>query len=342
MALTPKERMRKAIRYEPVDRLPTQINYTRAMGERLAQHYQVGVDELPVFLDNHMVRLDISYPKKTSEDGKIEFDWWGVGFDAEEEGYFTAHNPLASLDDLGEFPWPDPHAPGLFDQTVAALRKDGGKHFVSCNFGFCLFERAWALRGFQNFLMEMALSPRKAEELFDRIVEIQLVLIHRFIDLGVDGGYFGDDYGSQKNLLFSPNTWRKMIKPRLDRLFAPFREAGLPILMHSDGNISEILPDLVEIGLTTLNPVQPEVLDHTWLRQTFGNNLSYYGGISTQTVLPSGSPEAIERAVKHCFERLAPDQTGLVVAPSHRMMTDIPIQNVDALRKAFGLPGNQK
>lgn len=340
MPLTPKERMLKAIQYEPVDWLPTQINYTKVMGERLAEYYQVGIEELPSFLGNHMVRLDISYPKKTSNDEVIEFDWWGVGFDAREEGYFTAHNPLPVLDELDLFPWPDPHAPDLLDQAAKDIRRDGGQHFISCNFGFCLFERAWALRGFQNFLMDMALSPAKAEELLDRIVEIQLVLIRRFIDLGVDGGYFGDDYGSQKNLLFSPKMWRKMIKPRLDRLFAPFREVGLPILMHSDGNISEILPDLVEIGLTTLNPVQPEVLDHAWLKQKFGKNLSYYGGVSTQTVLPFGSPEEVTQAVRDCFKILAPDQTGLVIAPSHRVMTDIPMKNVDALRYAFSQQGD--
>ena len=106
-----------------------------------------------------------------------------------------------------------------------------------------------------------------SKHLLDRITEIQLVLIQRFLDLGVDGGYFGDDYGAQKNLLFSPAAWRRLIKPRLARMFAPFLERGLPVLMHSDGQIQKILPDLVEIGLTTLNPVQPEVLEHAWLAE---------------------------------------------------------------------------
>ena len=113
----------------------------------------------------------------------------------------------------------------------------------------------------------------------------------------MDGGYFGDDYGAQKGLLFAPRTWRRsFIKPRLARLFAPFREAGLPlILMHSDGQIQQILPDLVEIGLTALNPVQPEVLDHIWLRENFGGKLAFYGGISTQTVLPHGTPDEVRQ-----------------------------------------------
>jgi uroporphyrinogen decarboxylase len=198
-----------------------------------------------------------------------------------------------------------------------------------------LFERASALRGFEQFLLDMADDPGFASDLLERIAGIQLVLIRRFLEMGVDGGYFGDDYGAQNNLLFSPRMWRALIKPRLERMFAPFREADLPVLMHSDGQIAAILPDLVEIGLTTLNPVQPEVIDHAWLRGAFGNRLAYYGGISTQTVLPQGSPQGVRQAVADCLAALAPEDTGLVLAPSHRLMTDVPMENVEALLGAL-------
>jgi uroporphyrinogen decarboxylase len=184
-------------------------------------------------------------------------------------------------------------------------------------------------------MLDMALDPDYTEALLDRILEIQLVLIRRFIELGVDGGYFGDDYGAQKNMLFSPQMWRTYIKPRLACMFAPFREAGLPVVMHSDGQIQAIIPDLIEIGLTALNPVQPEVLDHSWLRRTFGKQLAYYGGISTQTVLPIGTTEDVKRAVHECIQRLVVEGTGLVVAPSHRMMTDVPLENIDAMLDTF-------
>jgi uroporphyrinogen decarboxylase len=321
--------------YEPVDRLPTQINYTAAMGQRLAAHLGVPLAELPDRLGNHFLRVDISHERRESADGRTIFDSWGVGFDAEEEGYFAGVNPLAETKDLDAFPWPDPHAPGLLDGAKEAMDRDGGQHFVAPNFGFALFERAWTLRGFDTFLLEMALDPIYAEDLLERITEIQLVLIHSFLDLGVDGGYFGDDYGAQENMLFSPMMWRRMIKPRLARMFAPFREAGLPVLMHSDGQIADILPDLVEIGLTAYNPVQPEVVDHDWLSSTFGQRLAYYGGISTQTVLPQGRPEDVRQAVSGCVATLAPDNTGLLLAPSHRMMSDIPLTNIDALLQAL-------
>jgi uroporphyrinogen decarboxylase len=136
-------------------------------------------------------------------------------------------------------------------------------------------------------------------------------------------------------MLISPQMWREFIKPRLARLFAPFRARGLPIIMHSDGQIQPILPDLVEIGLTALNPVQPEVLDHAWLRREFGGRLAFYGGVSTQTVLPFSTPDEVDGAVRRAVAALAPDGTGLLIAPSHRMMGDIPMANVDALLAAF-------
>jgi uroporphyrinogen decarboxylase len=105
--------------------------------------------------------------------------------------------------------------------------------------------------------------------------------------------------------------------------------------MHSDGQIQAILPDLIEIGLTALNPVQPEVLNHRQLRAQFGAKLAYYGGISTQTVLPHGEPAEVFAAVRQCIEDLAPDGTGLMLAPSHRMMSDVPLENVEALLSAF-------
>ena len=334
--MTHKERMRRALLHQPVDRMPTQINYTAGMGERLAKHFGVSGERLPGFLDNHMVRVDISYPKRSSADGSTFYDWWGAGFATGEEGYFVNDSPLSESTNLDAYAWPDPEAADLLGDAQRTVEAYGDEYFITPNFGFALFERAWALRGFEQLLLDLAVDTGFVEALLDRIVEIQLVAIGRFLELGMDGGYFGDDYGAQQSLLFSPRTWRRLIKPRLARLFAPFQERELPVLMHSDGQIEDILPDLVEIGLTTLNPVQPEALDHGRLYERFGDKLSFYGGVSTQTVLPHGTPEAVKSAVRQCVADLAPDGTGLLLAPSHRMMTDIPLANVEALLSAMG------
>ena len=335
MSMSPKERMQKSLQFEPVDHIPTQINYTASMGQKMSAHFGIDLQELPGFLGNHMIRVDLSYPKRIDADQNVVFDWWGAGYNTDEEGYFISVSPLADSKDVDSYPWPNPNDPHLFDEAVRTIETHGDEHFITPNFGFCLFERAWSLRGLDTFMMDMVLDPDWTSELLDRITEIQLTLLHRYLALGVDGGYFGDDYGAQKNLLFSPKMWRDLIKPRLARMFAPLREKGLPILMHSDGAIAEIIPDLVEIGLTVLNPVQPEVLDHEWLQKTFDGRLAFYGGISTQTALPNGTTEEVKAACWDAVHKLAPNQTGLLLAPSHRMMTDIPMRNVEAMLEVF-------
>ena len=333
--MTKKERMRRALWRQPVDRLPVQTNYTGAMGGKLAAHFNCSPKELATRLDNHLLRVDVAHTPRLSLDGKVSFDWWGAGWGTETEGYWHAIAPMAETTDLAAYPWPDPNAPALLAEAARAIAADGRKHFVAPNFGFALFERAWSLRGFDTLLMDLVDQPVWVEELLDRITDIQVTLAKRFVALGVNGGYFGDDYGAQRGLLFSRKLWRQMIRPRLARMFAVFRDAGLPVLLHSDGDLWPILPDLVDIGLTCLNPVQPEVLEHERLYREFGKHLAFYGGISTQEVLPKVSPADVRAATLACIRNLAPDGTGLILGPSHRMQSDIPPENVAAMLEAF-------
>lgn len=334
-ALTKKERMRRALARQPVDRLPVQTNYTGVMEKKLTAYFNVTPAELPARLDNHLLRLDLTHPKRRNPEGSIAYDWWGAGWDTQTEGYWHSHAPLASDTDLDRFAWPDPETPELLEGASRMLQADGNQLFSAPNFGMCLFERAWSLRGFDSLLMDLADNPGWVEDLLERITVIQVALARRFVALGVDGGYFGDDYGAQRGMLFSPRLWRQLFKPRLARMFSVFREAGLPVILHSDGDIWAILPDLVEIGLSCLNPVQPEVLEHGRLYREFGAQLSFYGGISTQTVMPSGTPAQVREAAIRCARDLAPDGTGLILGPSHRMQSDIPPENVDAMLDAF-------
>jgi uroporphyrinogen decarboxylase len=326
--LTRKERMRRALRREPLDHLPFQTNFTPAMGRLLAAHFAIPVAQLPERLGNHLLRLDVSYARPANEDGSIAYDWWGAGWNTRTEGYWHAFAPLANSLDLDGYAWPDPERADL-------TGNEGADYFVVPNFGICLFERAWSLRGFDTLLMDMADRPEWVEDLLDRITEIQIRLARRFLAAGVDGGYFGDDYGAQRSMLFSPRMWRRLMKPRLKRIFAVFTGAGLPVILHSDGDIKTILPDLIEIGVTTLNPVQPEVLDHAWLAREYGQKLSFYGGISTQSVMARGDAELVRKATLECARVLAPAGTGLVLGPSHRMQSDTPPISVDAMLGAF-------
>ena len=333
--MTKRDRVRHALWRRPVDRLPTQIGYTGRMGEKIAAHYKIALAELPAWLDNHLLRLEVSNARKTSDDGKTAFDWWGAGWSTETEGYWHSVAPLQGELNADRYPWPDPHDPHLLDDARAAVESNGGALFTLPNLGMCLFERAWSLRGFDTLLLDLMDQPERVDALLERIAEIQIELAKRFVALGVDAGYFGDDYGAQRGMLLSPTLWRRMFKPRLAAMFAVFRDAGLPVILHSDGDIRAILPDLVDIGLTALNPVQPEVLNHQWLQREFGRHLAFAGGISTQEVLPRGREPEIREATLACARDLAPDGTGLILGPSHRMQSDIPVDAVEAMMRAL-------
>ena len=130
-ALTKRERVNRALQREPVDRLPTQISYTGAMGAILARRLDVPLEELPARLDNHLVRIDLSYSERVDPDLGVRYDWWGAGHGTDEEGYYIKVHPLAENPDLEAYPWPDPDAPGLMDQATEIISKFGEEYFIA-------------------------------------------------------------------------------------------------------------------------------------------------------------------------------------------------------------------
>ena len=155
-AMTKRERVKAVLKREPVDAPPVQASFTSAMAEKLSRHFGQPVSGLPRLFNNHLLRVDISFEKPKSPDGAVEYDFWGAGFNAKEEGYFVQEHPLADLDELSAFPWPNPAAPGLLNAAAGAIKAEelGEARFIIPNFGFALFERAWSLRGLENFMVD--------------------------------------------------------------------------------------------------------------------------------------------------------------------------------------------
>ena len=149
----------------------------------------------------------------------------------------------------------------------------------------------------------------------------------------MDGIFLSDDYGHQQSLLMSPYHWQEFIKPRLRELFAKIKDAGLFTFLHSCGNVSEIVPDLIQVGLDVLHPVQPEAMDIASLKTEYGDKLAFYGGISTQKTLPRGTPEEVEDEVRQTAQFMA-EGGGYILAPGITLQHDIPLENILAFIKA--------
>ena len=212
---------------------------------------------------------------------------------------YAVGHPLADLSKVEEYPFPDPDDSGLMDGLLSGIDRD--QCVLAGELPLLLFERAHALAGMENLMVTMASDPEAVQTLLRRIADFDIRIVRRYKELGVEAVRCQDDYGGQISLLMSPRMWRKMIKPELARIYAVAKEAGLIIFHHSCGNIMEIVPDLIEIGVDVLDSVQAHTNDRAKLKQLHGDRLSFMGGMDTQFVLSSGTPEEIEEEVKRCL-----------------------------------------
>jgi uroporphyrinogen decarboxylase len=246
-------------------------------------------------------------------------------------GPYVAAHPLEE-GDVNSFPFPDPFWPGRFEAMAGQAEAEKDR-FVLFSLEWSYFERAHFLCGLEKFLADMLLEPAQVHGLLDRILDFNLAVIEQACQLPIDGVILGDDYGTQNGLIMNPRHWRRFFKPGLQQQFELIRRHGKVVCLHSCGDISTILPDLIDIGLEVLNPLQPEALDLPWLKQEYGRELCFYGGISTQVTLPFGSARDVRAEVRNLIEVVG-DGGGYIIAPGIIVLADTPQENVLALLDA--------
>lgn len=160
--------------------------------------------------------------------------------------------------------------------------------------------------------------------------------------MGVDIVLTGDDFGTQRGMLIYPQIWRRIFKPRYARVFRELKELNpaIKIAYHSCGSIVPIIPDLIEIGLDILNPLQPRAagMDGKILKKKYGDRLSFFGAIDEQKVLPFKSPEEVKEEVRVKISDLAPGG-GYILAPAHNIQPDTPLENIFAMYEAVNEHG---
>jgi uroporphyrinogen decarboxylase len=211
--------------------------------------------------------------------------------------------------------------------------KDDREHFRMFRQTFTLYERVWALMGMEDTLAGMALEEDHVMRMFERVAEYQHRLLDRVLDEDFEGIYFGDDWGSQQGLIMGPECFRKYIKPFLKELVAKVKKHGKYVLLHCCGNIEEVLPEIIEIGVDAYNTVQPEIYDLQKIKNEYGKDLTFWGAISTQQLLPRASAEEVyEKSVKTI--KTLGKGGGYIFSPTHALTPDIPVDNVRAMLRA--------
>jgi uroporphyrinogen decarboxylase len=172
--------------------------------------------------------------------------------------------------------------------------------------------------------------PEFVDELLDRILyEWNLPIIDQQIALGIDGFYFADDWGSKTGLMFSPKLWRRFIKPRLAKIYQHCHDAGVYVGQHSDGNIIEIFPDLIEIGLDIFNPLEPAVMNPVEMKRRFGDKVTFYGGVDVEKTMPFGTPEQVRAEIRERAATMG-QGGGYILQTTHTVLWDVPLENLVA------------
>jgi len=327
--VTNRERVLASLEHRQPDRVPYNIHFTEPARHKMAAFY--GDPSFESTLGNCLTVLHTE-PEGSWKEVRpgIWEDQFGVLWDRSiDKDIGNVCNVCVTPQNIASFRFPDPDEPTRFSGHADRISATPGQYHVT-DIGFSLYERAWTLAGMEQFLMAMVEDPGYADNLLDRITELNLGLIQRACALPIEAMMFGDDWGQQTGLQMGPALWRRFIKPRIRQMYAAVKARGKRVFIHSCGKVDELFPELIECGLDVFNPFQPEVIDVYEAKRNFGDRLSFYGGISTQRTLPYGSISEVKDEVHRLLDRVGKNG-GYIAAPAHDVPRDARPENIAAM-----------
>ncbi|HWT81434.1 MAG TPA: uroporphyrinogen decarboxylase family protein [Candidatus Methylomirabilis sp.] len=362
-----RERVLRALNHQEPDRVPLDLGGSRSSSlvvetyERLNRH--LGSQEpLRIFskwlnvahpsqvmlqrfdIDFRSISLgdpdnweDIVFP-----DGSYQ-DEWGVvrSRPAGSLYYDLTKPPLASdadVADLEKFRWPDPHDPGRCRglAEAAARLHQGTDYAVVLGMPGGIVHQAQFLRGFEDWFADLIANPAFFQALMEKLADLWIEMAKDELDAvgcNVDICFLGDDMAFQNGPMMSMDLYRKMIKPHHKRLFSYIRSrTSAKIAYHTCGSVVHLIPDLIEMGVDALNPVQVSArgMDTEKLKQEFGKDICFWGAIDTQRVMPFGKPDAVAHEVRQRIDTLAPGG-GYLLCAVHNIQADVSPENICAM-----------
>jgi uroporphyrinogen decarboxylase len=325
-----RDRVLTALKHNQPDRVPYDIQFTVPARAKMVDYYDDPGFESK--LGNCFTWLRPHPPGARFQEIRpnIWADEFGVLWDRHiDKDIGVVCNQLVTPENVAEFAFPDPHDPARYESFDAVIAAHPDR-IALVSLGFSLFERAWTLAGMENVMMAMVTDTGFADTLLDRILEFDLAVIANACRHDIDIFRFGDDWGQQRGLLMGPDLWRRFIKPRFKAMCQAVKAAGKYTMLHCCGKVDEIFPDLIECGLDIFNPFQPEVMDVFEIKRTYGNDLTFYGGISIQRTLPFGTVQQVKHEVRRLLDRIGEDG-GYIASPSHDIPGDARPENIAAM-----------
>lgn len=366
--MTPRERILAAIDHREVDKLPSDMWVTPEIMDALLDHFGIDpgedAEEGAVTFNGGKVPADpkaiLALWDELNIDGILNvappyigpgleerngilYNEWGFGYERqryrsgsylEQVSYPMAE--LETLDDLKAYRWPDPDWYD-YDALPRLIERCEGR---AVNVGYtAVFYYHNLLRGLEQSLIDTVADPEFTGYLVGRVSDFFHEYHTRCFEAAadsIDTTQVTDDFGSQHGLLISPGVFREFYQAPMQRAMNLAKAHGIRVFHHDDGDMRGLLPDLVEMGIDILNPIQYKCGD--WdlnaLKDEYGDRVCFHSGVDNQDVLPFGSPEDVKAEVKKLVDILGNDGTGYIVCPSHNIQPNTPVENVVALYEA--------
>jgi uroporphyrinogen decarboxylase len=346
-ALTSRERLLRSLDYRDIDRVPVFFRAEPELRTRLRAQLNIATDaQLAARFGSDAVQVPVIWKEgaaRPSPDDTSFYDIYGNLWRSVETGDShteTVEVPVlagaSSPDDFDRATWVGPEAIN-FDESLKLARaaRDAGLA-VYGGVWATVFTASRAMLGEEEYFIALAERPDFVAALVNRLTECYLARNEAYLNACaglIDLYYFGSDFGTQASMFISPSSFRAVFAPSLSALAAQAKRHGLKVMYHTCGAVVPIIDDLIACGVDVLDPVQvnavgmePESLAR------FRGRIGFNGGISTQTLLPYGTPDEVYRTTMRTIETLGP--LGYIVAPDQEMIGDVPVENIDAMVRA--------
>jgi uroporphyrinogen decarboxylase len=350
--MKPRERVAAALDHVQPDRCPFSSTFTPEFAKRLRAalraedprahnpHGGGNPYDLERAIGVDLLLTSVGWANSYYLEEQDYVDEWGVGWHLVAYttpygiGHYTEPNdhPLADDAALSSYRPPDPNRDELYEDSARVIREFGGDYWIVGATVTTIFETAWALRGLERLLMDFVQAPDLADEILEIPYRYHLTAAERLVRMGVDMIWLGDDIGQQNGMLMSPKHWRRFLKPRMAEFITTIKGINprLKVAYHTDGHVWAVLPELVEIGVDVLNPIQPAALDPVRLAREYGRDLCFWGSVDVQGTLPFGTPDDVRREVRQRLATLGANG-GLILSPSQHVQLDTPLENFWAM-----------
>jgi len=345
-SMTARERVLAAINHEPCDRVATDIWLTAEVRQDLLRRFDT--EDWTVVLEalgiDGMAGVGMAYtgPERRTADGEpcglwgirpareIRLPTGGVYYEAQEP-------PLKHVTEVAELDDRDWENPSDYDFAGAAdaLRELHDRQVTVAGY-MAPFVDLWDLYGLESALLNLALRPELVAATIERTMAYRLEQ-HRLLFEAcrglIDVCHVTDDFGGQNGLLMGRATVNRVFFPWYRQAIGLCHRYGIKVMHHDDGGMDSLIPDLIELGVAILNPIQYKCwqLDLTTLKREYGKDLCFHGSVENQEIIPYGTPEQVRAEVRKNIEILASDRTGLILAPCHNIQSGTPVENVLAL-----------